>query len=175
MRTGQWHWQLNWKWRLICNTKGFLLWPASSCSTVIAGDLLRSAFIGEAAFGGVSGRRLIRVSSAGGAPKPPPLLPFYLLLVLHRPLAGQARAHKHNIIHNSYQGSTLTFWNLLAPRQFSLAPPPKIVIGCAHAFDEHNHCSLTYIFIIYFCPPKPQSIFGLHREPRCQKFRLGSD
>ena len=47
-----------------------------------------------------------------------------------------------------------------------------------HAFCEHILCYLTYIFIIciiYFCPRKPRSIFGLHRERRCQKCHLGSD
>ena len=46
----------------------------------------------------------------------------------------------------------------------------QIIIGCAHAFGEHNHCSLTYIFIfIYFPTPKHPSIFGLHRKRRCKK------
>ena len=32
---------------------------------------------------------------------------------------------------------------------------------------------ISHISYYYFCPPKTRSIFGLHRKPWCQKFRLG--
>ena len=51
-----------------------------------------------------------------------------------------------------------------------------ILIGCATK-SWHILCYLTYIFIIiiYFSPPNPRSIFRLHRQTTCQKFRLASD
>ena len=54
------------------------------------------------------------------------------------------------------------------------------VVGCAQAFGEHSHCSLTYILFLYysfysFPNAKNPSIFGLHRQCRCQKVCLVRD
>ena len=50
------------------------------------------------------------------------------------------------------------------------------VIGCAlpsaRAQPLFSH---IYIIIVSLHTPKSSSIFGLHRQPRCQKFCLGSD
>ena len=47
------------------------------------------------------------------------------------------------------------------------------------AFGEHkpllSHMYIIFIIIVYFRAPKAQSIFGLHRQRRCQKVRLGRD
>ena len=32
-----------------------------------------------------------------------------------------------------------------------------------------------YYYYYYFCPPKDQSIFGIHRQQLCQKILLGLD
>ena len=69
----------------------------------------------------------------------------------------------------------------------SITPPPHIylcnyvqyfLLGVFWLRQGHILCSLTYIFIlinVYFSTPKPQSIFGLHRQHGCQKFCLGPD
>ena len=74
--------------------------------------------------------------------------------------------HHHPLMNILLGETATTSWN----RHQLLLGVPRLWRG--HPLFSHIY---IIIIIIYSCPPKARSIFGLHRKRQCQKFRLCSD
>ena len=99
-------------------------------------------------------------------------LAFFYIFCSFMPLSSSSPFQKY--ISGALKLQLITFYKMFTIFSLAWSAIPIQVFSILTAVSQEQPF-LVIIIIIYFCPPKPRSIFGLHRQPTCQNLRLGSD